>query len=396
MKIENVEINNYRSCIKTKFPLQDTLTTLIGANGVGKTTILYAIHLLTKFDRGRRFFSEELKENLFETKIIFTLLNDDEKRIFLRATFYYDTDETNTDEIYFTEIKYRFETEPRKWTVIENEVLDFIGYQRNRQITGVPLKLKDKIYSIELLRKLFQISYYSATQFSNPSNCPISLELDERNIMRNRMRRRFPSHRMFIYDLYIASKSNEPLYELYLNTVGENGLELINNIEFYEHTIPSSSYKVKTGGKIQKIESKTTILVPSIVIDGLQLSPNQLSEGTFKTLALVFYILSDDNQLLLIEEPEISVHHGLLNSIIEIIKQYSKRKQIIISTHSDFVLDMLKPDNLLLVDKRAGKGTIASSLTKKLSQDDYSALKEYLRDTGNLGEYWKEIGFDYE
>ena len=29
-------------------------------------------------------------------------------------------------------------------------------------------------------------------------------------------------------------------------------------------------------------------------VDGLTLSPNQLSEGTFKTLALVFYILNDN------------------------------------------------------------------------------------------------------
>jgi len=35
-------------------------------------------------------------------------------------------------------------------------------------------------------------------------------------------------------------------------------------------------------------------------------------------------------------------------------------------------------------------------LTKTLSQNDYKALKEYLENSGNLGEYWKEGGFDDE
>lgn len=121
-----------------------------------------------------------------------------------------------------------------------------------------------------------------------------------------------------------------------------------------------------------------------------------MSEGTFKTLALVFYILSDKSELLLIEEPEVCIHHGLLSSIIELIKIQSKKKQIIISTHSDFVLDKLTPENVILVKKNPDKGTVATPLTKHLSKNDYSALKDYLANSGNLGEYWKEGGFENE
>ena len=144
---------------------------------------------------------------------------------------------------------------------------------------------------------------------------------------------------------------------------------------------------------MKKLKKK---VVPSIIIDNLNLSPNQLSEGTFKTLALVFYILNDDSNLLLIEEPEVCVHHGLLNSIIELIKIQSNFKQIIISTHSDFVLDKLEPENVVLVDKNRNKGTIAKSLFKTLSKNEFQALKDYLENSGNLGEYWKEGGFEDE
>ena len=96
--------------------------------------------------------------------------------------------------------------------------------------------------------------------------------------------------------------------------------------------------------------------MPSFSIDGNTLSPNQLSEGTFKTLALLYYVLTDESNLLLIEEPEVCIHHGLLNSIIALIKAYSKQKQIVISTHSDFVLDQIAPEDLVLVTRQKNQG----------------------------------------
>ena len=90
------------------------------------------------------------------------------------------------------------------------------------------------------------------------------------------------------------------------------------------------------------------------------------------------------------------MHHGLLSSILELIKTQSKYKQIIISTHSDYVLDKLKPENIVLIKKDKVNGTIANSLSKSLSKNEFSALKKYLKLSGNLGEYWKEGGFGDE
>ena len=160
--------------------------------------------------------------------------------------------------------------------------------------------------------------------------------------------------------------------------------------------MPSSSYEIKTGGKIKETKRNRILIVPCFVVSGNNLSPNQLSEGTLKTLALLFYALTDDSKLLLIEEPEVCIHHGLLNSIIAIIKSQSKKKQIIISTHSDYVLDLLKPENIILVKKTDKAGTTAKLLTKSLSINAYKALHLYLEESGNLGEYWKEGGFDNE
>jgi predicted ATPase len=158
--------------------------------------------------------------------------------------------------------------------------------------------------------------------------------------------------------------------------------------------MPSNSYEVFSGGNVKTVEKGRTIIAPIFNIDKNKLSPNQLSEGTLRALALIYYILTDQSRLLLLEEPEVCVHHGLLNSIIELLKRQSKKKQIVISTHSDYILDQLNPENIILVKREPNMGTISQSLTDTMKKNDFEALKIYLKESGNLGEYWKEGGLD--
>lgn len=370
------------------------LTALIGINGVGKSNILNSFQLLKKINRNR-FFHHGYIESLAHAGLNLTLDIDGE--LFqLKSNIYYDTDENNLEEVYSAEIKVRNLTKKsKKWIELDADLYQFVEYMsrtkrapfKNRKLDTAEGKL-----AVRIITYLTQISYYSATQFSDPTKCPISIELEDLKVIRPL--RRIKTHDLFIHDLYRAWKGDPKSFDRYIKTVDKNGIGLIDKMVFYERNVPNSSYKVKSGGKIQKIERVKNIIVPSIIIDGLKLSPNQLSEGTFKTLALIFYILNDESDLLLIEEPEVCVHHGLLSSVIELIKVQSKSKQIFISTHSDYVLDKLAPENIVLVKKARGTGTVASPLTKTLSANDYKALKEYLHESGNLGEYWKEGGFD--
>lgn len=399
MKINRFEISNYRSCINTKLDLDENLTALIGINGVGKSNILYGFQLFNKIKNNRQFLFGTPQDGLSKTKINIEI-EFNSRKIYVRSDFFYETDERNIDDVIFTEIKYRFEGDnPRKWNKINPEIFDIVEYYKNRNSNHriqIPKQFQTGAFEFEtqLIQSLSNINYYSATQFSDPSKCPVSIESDDYRLSNRSKTQNI--HQKFIHDLYRIKNSSKNTYDLFLNTVGKKGLNLIDEIHFNVHEIPSSSYKVKTGGEIQKIDNLKQIIIPSLLIDGLRLSPNQLSEGTFKTLALVFYILNDNSEVLLIEEPEVSVHHGLLNSIVELIKQQSKNKQIVISTHSDYVLDMLQPKNILLVNKSLDFGTKAQLLTKTLSKNDYKVLKDYLQNSGNLGEYWKEGGFENE
>jgi predicted ATPase len=144
MKVHNVEINNYRSCIQTKFDLPNNLMALIGANGVGKSNILYGLQMFSKSERNRRFFSEQSKEDLLSTSINL-IVEFEEKIIFIRAKFFYQTDERNNDEIYYTELKYRIQGQnSRKWNSVNPVIFEFIEYLKKKRITEYPKEFQSE------------------------------------------------------------------------------------------------------------------------------------------------------------------------------------------------------------------------------------------------------------
>ncbi len=408
MKLKSFEIKSYRSCIKTKFPLNVELTGLIGINSSGKSNILNAILLLKKSCRTRYIHAQEANASYNKCAISIELLHED-KIIKMKGDIIFETDERNYDEIQKTKLKWNFGefTGNYDWLTIPIELIAFnesfhmyspFAIRKSWNHNEIELFYKNVHKNQPLISAVVSffngISYYSASQFSDPSRCPVSIELEEQRPIRKV--RSFAGHDQFILDLYKAWKIRGKTFNRYLNTINKDGIGLVDNIEFKEVEMPSSFYEVQSGGKIRKIERNRLLIVPNFTLEGNILSPNQLSEGTFKTLALLFYILTDDSKLLLIEEPEVCIHHGLLNSIIALIKSQSKQKQIVISTHSDFVLDQLIPENLVLVKRQSSKGTTANLLSKTLSKNDYKALREYLKESGNLGEYWREGGFSDE
>jgi hypothetical protein len=232
------------------------------------------------------------------------------------------------------------------------------------------------------------VKYYSATQFTNPLSCPPSFEIQESGQQRTLSTRGLSR---VLYDMYSAEQSRkDDRFDRFIDIVGPHGLGLIDRVTFQRVRTSSASYSVRVGGKLEVRKRNRLLIIPRFKIGRLVLSPNQLSEGTFKTLALLFHVITEDSPALLIEEPEVCVHHGLLSSILELIKSHSQRRQVIISTHSDYVLDHVKPESVYAVsfDKKAG--TSVRHITKTMSPKELVALREYLARDGNLGDYWRE------
>ncbi len=405
--LESLEIRNYRSCQKTTFPLHPQLSVLIGPNGTGKTNTLKALLLLKKLCSQRHPYQNEKASSECTLKAKFGVF---EKNATLTAKIGTYTDGTNDDRVVdsvqnwymydFTGSRSRFNV-PLVYFGLRypqgQKMFTTLEYSSDEMnalfLGGISGKVLDPISQIHEYLK--NIKYYGASQFTNPSLCPVSIEVEISGGKRRGIRRPRGVHTNFLYDLYSEYKSrNESSYSEFMHIIGPSGIGLIDGLDFKEVQTSSLSYSVKVGGRVTEETTEKILVIPQFKIGSNKLSPNQLSEGTFKTITLLFYLMTESSRLLLIEEPEVCVHHGLLSSIVELIKDYSKEKQVILSTHSDFVVDAVKPENVFMVSRHVEDGTQIKSVKNAMSTKEFRALKTYLEHEGNLGEYWRHGGMD--
>ena len=88
---------------------------------------------------------------------------------------------------------------------------------------------------------------------------------------------------------------------------------------------------------------------------------HQLSEGTLRFLWLATLLGSRDlPPIVLLDEPEVSLHPAMQNLLVELMREASARSQIIVATHSDRLVNFLRPEELLVVTNDAGQARILS------------------------------------
>lgn len=401
MRIAKITIKNYRSCVDTTFAPNEHLSVLIGPNGSGKTNVLSALRLLPALCSPRYTKSDEPITAPCELRVVYEV---DDTTVVQVAKLSIVTNEKNQDEITNSDEYWVLPdvTGPRRRVHIPSAILTEVFQQRPSLRFPSSSRRHDYFYqymsdrgidtqALPILEKVVgfvtSINYYSASQFTNPGSSPISFEVESE--AKRRIGISITGHKKLLFDIYQEHRNKSDIYTEFIGLVGPEGIGLIESMDFDEIATSSSNYSVMTGGKVVKREKTNLLVVPSFKISGNRLSPSQLSEGTFKTLALIFYLVTDKSSLLMIEEPEVCVHHGLLSSIVELIKTYSKDKQIFISTHSDSVLDRVTIENVFKVRRTKEHGSEVSSIRKNMAARELKALKEYLSNEGSLGEYWK-------
>jgi predicted ATPase len=114
----------------------------------------------------------------------------------------------------------------------------------------------------------------------------------------------------------------------------------------------------------------------------LHIPAQALSDGTLRLLGQLAVVSSPEPPpLACFEEPENCIHPRLLELVVDIFKSASKKTQILMTTHSPYLLDFLRsPENLVIVEKVEGK-------THCKTVQDQEGVKEALKTLG-LGELW--------
>ncbi len=107
-----------------------------------------------------------------------------------------------------------------------------------------------------------------------------------------------------------------------------------------------------------------------------------MSEGTLRALGLLTAAFQEPPpSVLIVEEPELSMHPGALGAILDVLRHAARRTQVIVTTHSPEVLeaDWLQADNFRIVTWQDGATRILP-----LGQGTREALREHLMSAGEL------------
>lgn len=96
------------------------------------------------------------------------------------------------------------------------------------------------------------------------------------------------------------------------------------------------------------------------------------------------------DRIIFIEEPELGIHPDQLHKLLQFLREQSEKHQLIITTHSPQVLDMLKDDELdriTICELDEKKGT----QFRKLKKAQIATAKKYMNTEPGmfLSDYWR-------
>ena len=109
---------------------------------------------------------------------------------------------------------------------------------------------------------------------------------------------------------------------------------------------------------------------------------SRLSDGSIRYLTLLATLLDPElPRFLAIEEPELGLHPDLIPKMADLLVDASRRCQILVTTHSDILVDALseRPESVILCEKYEGQTSM-----RRLDRSDLARwLKRY-----GLGQLW--------
>ncbi len=126
------------------------------------------------------------------------------------------------------------------------------------------------------------------------------------------------------------------------------------------------------GGTVQVFFTEGDFSIPA----------TRLSDGTLRYLCLLAILCDPEPPpLICIEEPELGLHPDILPKVADLLRAASERTQLIVTTHSDILVDAMTetPEAVVVCSKQQGQ-----TIMERLKQDD---LEEWLK-RYRLGQLW--------
>lgn len=368
MKISNIDVSGYKNLINCNYVLED-FNVLIGANNSGKSNLLEVFSLLNIILNG----SETLKLILLNSGKI------DNNRVLSHCSNYVSNiicvQVDFTDEVQNEVYKYSYlieidvSNDENKLGYINREAFKYkkatstgpvcTAFEREntivKKIKGSKLKQIDGAEAlISLIDKIKDIK----SSFEVPIQkgiedvfllCKTPVLYSVPDVIRESIKKQAPIIKngrivslALIEEIDKILKSNKAQYYSEI-------LKDILNVEEINITNIGEDLKkiIVTFGDRQKN------------------SISELSDGTLIALNIVTYLISNKYPVIAVEEIENSLHPKLLKKMINLIKNDFAGIQVILTTHSPVLLNMVKTDEVSIIHNNEFGGAIIEQVKNK-------------------------------
>ena len=322
MKIKNLHIEEYNGLENLDINFESEgkvldLIVLAGINGSGKTRVLVSIRYWFEMFRSKAVNVELFYEEN-EREVLESLMNSEG----------------------LTEIEKEMQKEIEYTDCLRNIKFYNYDYRHN--------KTENRNYNSKIISKSFE----NLKIFPKLIYVPTEINFEEIKKAQTNLKKEYrfinivDSYEIKDIPSYIATRISKVANEeenLTMGQVRKKVFAEINGIfEILELDVKLS--------EISKDENSMPIFTDS---SGKKFGINELSSGEkqlfLRTLAIK--MLEPENSIIMIDEPELSLHPKWQQKIVDVYRKIGRNNQIILATHSPHILGSVEKENIILLEK---------------------------------------------
>jgi predicted ATPase len=372
-KINRIKITGFRRLREVDLPVKPFMV-LIGANGVGKTSMLDAFSLLSSSASGN------LNSTLSQFGGVANILTRGKSE---SLSLLVDMEVPG-----YLPLKYELHLSPKRTGhSIPREILS-----QQRESSRPPFRHIDsqendiRYYEIEENRLVHPNWEYNALETSLSQVPKMFRQPEElRHILST-----VTQYHVLDVGPRAPVKLPQPMKPALLP--GPDGEDLVPYL-YYLRESDRSRFDVIIGSRRSALRDFEELNFPPVAAGMLAMTwkdrkfskpiyMNELSEGMLRFLWLVSLLESPNlSTVTMIDEPEVSLHPELLSLLADLMRGASRRTQLIVATHSDRFIRFLRPEEVVVLDIDDDGCTTASWA-------DQMDLDQWLADY-SLDEIWR-------
>ena len=322
MKIKNLHIEEYNGLEKLDINFESEgkvldLIVLAGINGSGKTRVLESIRYWFEMFRSKAVNVELFYEEN-EREVLESLMNSEG----------------------LTEVEKEAQKDIEFTDCLRNIKFYNYDYRHN--------KTENRNYNSKIISKSFE----KLKIFPKLIYVPTEINFEEIKKAQTNLKKEYrfinivDSYEIKDIPSYIATRISKVANEeenLTMGQVRKKVFAEINGIfEILELDVKLS--------EISKDENSMPIFTDS---SGKKFGINELSSGEkqlfLRTLAIK--MLEPENSIIMIDEPELSLHPKWQQKIVDVYRKIGRNNQIILATHSPHILGSVEKENIILLEK---------------------------------------------